>query len=518
MGNKQSTTTTRSDVIAAPQNHDRKGSRQQPKATQRSGVLLRGCKTIEEDRFTRGLMIQVLRRLKGEDGLIAAGMEYRSVVLRDDSGIVLQNQNSSPSSVAVENTNTTFESSCQRRARPDYVFEEEKKEENPHTTSISCQHQQRQQQHSPNRNIGLHYPCRKYKYKRMTRLFHRESNTMITQENRKEFIADGPMYDIVCRLAMEYAQEVMMRDAQLEWVTIPQEADTTCANNENKSSTTTSSTSITEPIRALVSTRLVRDESRIDKEPTLLIATGNGQVRAGVFSRQHLLTSGLECSSAVPFVREAHKRKMNLVVLDPNAHGDRVGMVTFEKSMKHLFRRWEEDRTQNENETPVVDRNKGLSAAAPPATPTQQRPDKNLYVLSHSQSGSQFVRYLLDKSHCYLPRICATAFTDSTHNIQWTKRKEHLDPLKKLLESDECIYFKRSNEDENAKMDCKRVLHPLSTVGQAVDTDKFWKHRFGEIKTLCAGTSEHSLTNWFVRYHIWDHFNRLMVANNNRAT
>ena len=505
MGNTQYTTTTRSDGIAIPQNHDRKGSRQQPSATQPGVVLLRGCKTIEEDRFTRGLMIQVLRRLKGEEGLIAGGMEYRSVVL--DGG----------SPAAVENTNTTFETSCECRARPDFVFEEEKKEENPRTiNTTSCQEQHRQQQHSPTINNGLHCPCRKYKYKTMTRLFHRESNTMITQENRKEFIADGPMYDIVCRLAMEYAQEVMMRDAQLEWVTIPQEIDTTNNNNEGKSSTTTtctSSTSTTEPIRALVSTRLVRDESRIDREPTLLIATGNGQVRAGVFSRQHLLTSGLECSSAVPFVREAHKRKMNLVVLDPNAHGDRVGMVTFENSMKHLFRRWEEGGTQHENETPVVGKTpKGLSA-----TPTQQRPDKNLYVLSHSQSGSQFVRYLLDKSHCYLPRICATAFTDSTHNIQWTKRKEHLDPLKKLLESDECIYFKRSNEDES--IDCiQRVLHPLSTVGQVVDTDKFWKHRFGEIKTLCAGTSEHSLTNWFVRYHIWDHFNRLMVAKNNHAT
>ena len=303
----------------------------------------------------------------------------------------------------------------------------------------------------------------------MTRLFHKESNTMITTKNRKEFIADGDMYDIICRLAMEYSQEIMIRDGQLEWVTI--------AHVENQS----------EPIRALVSTRLVKDESRLDNEPTLLIATGNGKVRAGVFSRQHLLTSGLECSSAVQFVREAKKRNTNVIVIDPNVHGDRLGMVTFEKSMMHLFRRWEERKEISSlDQSPLLEQ-------------------KNLFVLSHSQSGAQLIRYLLTKSEWYLPRIRAIAFTDSTHNIQWTKRNNQ-EALKKLLESDECVYFKRSDQNID------HILNPLSSIGEVVDTDKFWKHRFGKIKTLCAGTSEHSLTNWFARYHIWDHFDRYLAT------
>lgn len=295
------------------------------------------------------------------------------------------------------------------------------------------------------------------------------------------------MYDIVCRLAMEYAQEVMMRDAQLEWVTVPEET------RSDGSQPPPPPSSNTQPIRVLVSTRLVKDESRIDEEPTLLVATGNGRVRAGVFSRQHLLTSGLECSTAVPFVRQAYTRNINLVVLDPNARGDKLGMATFEKSMERVFRRWEQG---------------GMRCGGP--TP------RNLLVLSHSQSGSQFVRYLLDKSHCYLPRIRATAFTDSTHNIQWAKRR-NLRELERHLESGNCVYFKRADEtDASSGAGCG--LGPLSSVGRAVDTNDFWKHRFGTIKTLCAGTPEHSLTNWFVRHHIWNHFDRsIAAAETNRA-
>jgi len=136
-----------------------------------------------------------------------------------------------------------------------------------------------------------------------------------------------------------------------------------------------------------------------------------------------------------------------------------------------------------------------------------KRRQQNLYLLSHSQSGAQFVRYLLKKSEFYLPRIGAIAFTDSTHNIQWTKRN-NLAALRNLLESDKSIYFKRSSENIDF------ILNPLPSIGKIVDTDEFWKHRFGTIKTLCAGTSEHSLTNWFARYYILDYFDRHLAASN----
>ncbi|KAL3939815.1 MAG: hypothetical protein SGARI_001233 [Bacillariaceae sp.] len=294
---------------------------------------------------------------------------------------------------------------------------------------------------------------------------------MITMKNRKEFIADGDMYDTIARITQEYAQEVMARDGDLEWITI-------CEAGNNP-----------EPIRALVSRRLVEDESKLDREPTyvdarrkrrgsrsvtcdsdvsqcvVIVVTILGKVRAGVFSRQHLLTSGLECSTAVPIVQEAAKRGMIMVVVDPNVHGDRLGMSTFEKSMARLFRRWEH---ASEEKTP----------------PLSQR---DLYVLSHSQSGAQLARYLLEKSEKYIPHLRAVAFTDSTHNIQWAKSKE-IKQLKDFLESDDCIYFRCSKDENNDPL-----LNPLSSLGEEVETDEFWKHRFGNIKTLCAGSDLEAL-------------------------
>jgi len=39
-----------------------------------------------------------------------------------------------------------------------------------------------------------------------------------------------------------------------------------------------------------------------------------------------------------------------------------------------------------------------------------------------------------------------------------------------------------------------------------VSTDQFWEHRFGKIKTLWAGTPDHSLSNYAGRNAIWGHF------------
>jgi hypothetical protein len=393
----------------------------------RGGVLLRGCHTDDEHRQMTRETVERLRQLKGEEGLKAVGLEYRLVPVdysnNDDVGETDENDETEVPGLVTESMCSEGES-----AREELSAHEE-----------------------------IPDPTKMY-----TRLFHAESNIMITNENRKEFIADGDMYDVVARICQEHAQEVMIREGNLEWVLV-------CEAGNNP-----------EPIRALVSKSLSQDESNLDKMPTLLIATGKGKVRAGVFSRQHLILSGMECSTAVPIIREAQKRNMNVVMLDPNVHGDRLGMITFEKSMARLFRRWEEDETCSSAEPPLANR--------------------DLFVLSHSQSGAQLARYLLEKSQSYLPHIRAVAFTDSTHNIQWARANKD---LHRLLESDNCIYFRGSKESSNA-------LAPLETLGQEIDTDSFWQHRFGRIRTLCAGTTEHSLTNWFARYHIWDHFDTFL--------
>jgi hypothetical protein len=409
----------------------------------RGGVLLRGCTDDEEHKQVVRQSIAIMRELKGEEGLKAMGFEFRAVPLdnnEDENTSLVEKNNNTQSEVPGlmdadedETMTTTTETTEEPLSRNESSSEEESSSLDPLST--------------------------------MQRLLHAESNTLITMKNRKEFVADGDMYDHVARLCQEYAQTVMIQEGDLEWVTV-------CEAGNNA-----------EPIRALVSSALSKDEASLDKVPTLLIATGKGKVRAGIFSRQHLLMSGMECSTALPIVREARKRNMNVVMVDPNVHGDRLGMVTFEKSMARIFRRWE-------SEEEVIS-----SSDHPPLA------NRDLFVLSHSQSGAQFARYLLEKSNHYVPHIRAVAFTDSTHNIQWARENKD---LHQLLQSDNCVYFKCSKDSP------KEVLAPLETTGEDVETDHFWEHRFGTIKTKCAGTTEHSLTNWFVHSHIWDHFDQFL--------
>ena len=377
-------------------------------------VLLRGCLDYDEHRQRVRELIELLRPLRGEKGLRALGFEYKLVPV--DYKNSEEDENTEEIPVLAEDNLE----SCEQVAE----------DIDPDTM--------------------------------MNRLFHSNTNVMITQENRNEYIADGDMYDAVARICQEYAQEVMIREGDLEWAIVDE-----AGNNP-------------EPIRALVSKSMSEDDSILDRKPTLLIVTGKGKVRAGIFSRQHLLTLGMECSTALPMVKEAQKRNMNVVILDPNVHGDRLGMITFEKSMARLFRRWEQDEVSDISRSPFVNR--------------------DFFVLSHSQSGAQLARYLLEKSQHYVPHIRAIAFTDSTHNIAWTRDNEE---LHSLLQSEICAYWKVSNEQNE-------ILTPLPSVGRQLETDEVWEDRFGRISTRCAGTSEHSLTNWFARSHIWNHFDTFL--------
>ena len=396
----------------------------------RGGVLLRGCTDDDEHMQVVRQSIAIMKQLRGKEGLQAMGLVYRPVPVEDN---------------AEQNGRTTRQPEEPEHSAPQAPFTAATADESvpPKTDGEQIDEQPLEV---------------------MNRLFHVESNTMITMKNRKEFIADGDMYDQVARLCQEYAQEVMIEEGDLEWVTV-------CEAGNNP-----------EPIRALVSATLAKNEEILGMAPTLLIATGNGKVRAGIFSRQHLITTGMECSTAIPVVREACKRGMICVLLDPNVHGDRLGMATFEKSMARVFRRLESNETTPADRPPLV--------------------NSDLFVLSHSQSGAQFARYLLDKSNLYVPHIRAVAFTDATHNIQWTRDNRDLNHL---LQSDRSVYFKVSKESTN-----DLSLKPLKTTGMVVDTDHFWKHRFGSVATRCAGTTEHSLTNWFARHHIWSHFDSFL--------
>jgi hypothetical protein len=210
------------------------------------------------------------------------------------------------------------------------------------------------------------------------RLFHIESNTMVGEENRREFIADGIMYEEVSRLCQEHAQLIMMQEGQLKWVNIEE------GNME-----------ASEPIRILISSNhpiFNPDNCR----PTVMICTGRGKVRAGIFSRQHMICKGLEIATAIPLVRDAVRRHLNVVIIDPNVHGEANGFLTFQKTMDYLD-------AQHFCQLGTTD---GLSS-------------RDLVILSHSASGGHMARYFLDKCESsFMKNIRAVAFTDSTHSIQ----------------------------------------------------------------------------------------------------
>ena len=481
--------------------------RRHPRATT-SSIWLQGCVSHDEHQFKKSLLIQMLRHFKGEEGLERSGLAYKSVPVggtTEEEGVRVDNSRSNSGDTANDDVDIDI----------DTVQNIQHGVEGRNSTSIGTATSS-----SVDGAAAAAAAAAGVEPRTMTRLFHIDSNVMITASNRKQYIADGAHYEIITRLAMEQAQAIMIRDGRLAWTVIDEHAPAVVTMS---SRSLLNNYSLSErqqpPIRALLSHRLLEQEARVEDEPTLLIVTGKGRARTGTFTRQHLVTSGLECSGAVPFVRAATERQMNVIILDPNARGDRVGMETFQKSMNHLFRRWNTNDTDNDNNNNNNQDGRNDSTNNNTTnnnnnhnTKPKPKPTPNLYVLCHSQSGSQFVRYLLDKSERYLQRIAAVAFTDSNHNLQWTTQNR---PLQVLLESDRCVYFKRSEDDflhtlhpRSEQNTDEYMLTPLATIGNVIETDQFWHHRFGAIRTLCAGTSEHSLTNWFPRHLIWEHFDR----------
>lgn len=286
-----------------------------------------------------------------------------------------------------------------------------------------------------------------------TKLYHIETNTCITEENRHQYIADGCMYEEVARLAQETAQEYMIREGNLQWIDVCDDGNP--------------------GIRALISTSFSDDSDH----PTFLVTTGKGKVRAGIFSRKHLIVTGLEASTALSHLIEAKRRNMRIVMLDPNARGDRFGMDTFEISMKRIF-----NCTANDLH--------------------------KIFVLAHSQAGAQLVRYLLNETTDNFQNlhVKAIAFTDSTHNIQWTKTNPSLSGL---LSGKTSIYLKSTTTATTATTAYNKYNPDNmedNNAGTELDTDNFWKHRFGEVRTLSAGTAIHELVNWTGRKCIWKHF------------
>jgi len=220
-------------------------------------------------------------------------------------------------------------------------------------------------------------------------------------------------------------------------------------------------------------------------------------------------------------------RKWGVAIIDPNARGEEVGYESFRRSVSRLFLLGD-DSVVNETDSsssmqpPRRDGNdiRMSSRQSSSLSSSSSQQSHSIYILAHSASGGQLVRHLREDPSL-LPSIRAIAFTDSTHNVQWCKH----DPiLQDFLQRKNCVYL-RSN-DVRSSQSCVKVssrgkdIRSIScdcvtcskSAGMEADTDRFWQHRFGRIRTLWAGTADHALSNWAGHESIWDHFDEHHTA------
>ena len=396
---------------------------------------------------------------------------------------------------------------------------------------------------------------------------------IITPTNRKRYIADGRHYDQIAQLAQQAAQSLMCTQFNLRWVTVCNDptlgpnvramvdADHPLllledignqqrqrrrvvlrelllgeeGNREEKKDdfemNTVTNTATSTTTTATTTNNNENNTATNKPKPTLLIATGRGKVRAGIFSRQHLLTSGIEMGTAWHFVHEARiRRGWGVAIIDPNARGEGVGFDTFRRSYGKLFLdgdcfgdgRIVSSSSLGNGLMESGNNGNGMlpeqSVNSLSTSTNDAQSHSSIYILAHSAGGAQLVRHLREDASS-LPSIKAIAFTDSSHNVQWCKNNP---TLKEFLQTKNCVYV-RSN-DVRSSQSCVHVssrgkdIHCSSSgnnsssssstlvCGEEASTDQFWEHRFGTIKTLWAGHSEHSLSNYAGRDIIWGHF------------
>ena len=140
-----------------------------------------------------------------------------------------------------------------------------------------------------------------------------EDAIMITPTNRQQFIANGAMYDAIATCSQQVVHDKMCTAFDLQWVTVCDEQQHIKAlvdkdhtmlleedenrwvvqellmNNENEEKKDNDDEDEDEDSSAMLkSTSKIKPPTSTNRtKATLLIATGRGKVRAGIFSRHH---------------------------------------------------------------------------------------------------------------------------------------------------------------------------------------------------------------------------------------
>ncbi|KAL9183350.1 hypothetical protein ACHAXT_005137 [Thalassiosira profunda] len=504
-----------------------------PRPLPKNFTPLGGCTTLEEHEDRVRSALDAARGLEGEEGLRAMGFEFRFV----------------PCCPAHEEEHKLW---VEGDAPPQSPEEDEptRMKKSISVVSFFSANSSLNEQfasHCNNCATRLFYVGRPAKSKESSQDVDETNGgaaEIITTDNRKQTIADGHMYERVANLAQEAAQSRMCSTFEMEWATV--------CNDET----------LGEKVRALVDkdhhllleegeNRVVLHELLLGRtagngagekkleegasihrpaslnrtRSTLLIATGRGKVRAGIFSRHHLLTAGIEVGTSWHCIREARMRRWGVAIIDPNARGEGAGFESFKRSVSRIFLGDAAGEEEATSSTPPATKDASTAKSAtvgamsrePSCTSLSTKSSKqphHIYILAHSASGGQLVRHLREDP-TLLPSIRAVAFTDSTHSVQWAK---HNHDLKEFLQTSNCVYLRSndvrssqscvrvSSRGKDIQCDCLTCADRKKSSGMDAPTDHFWEHRFGRIKTKWAGTADHALSNWAGHETIWDHF------------
>jgi hypothetical protein len=258
-----------------------------PKGT----VLLNSCQTAEDHFNAIRKAMDGALGLEGDTGLRAMGFEFRLLPC-DEHNKDLNNQQQSLDhqlqhpAADISLLRTNQEEIIQLSSTSHRLLAMKKEFEHVQLSDVQSQDGSGSESSSSSRgkslgdlesfrqtcDDGLHVACNVCSH----RLFHIESCKMVEEQNRKEMIADGCMYDRICELTQESAQSMMIREGDLEWIVVD--------NNPEQPM----------PLRVLVSRNRGDHET---KSPLFVVCTGRGKVSAGIFTRHHLLCSGLEMAT-----------------------------------------------------------------------------------------------------------------------------------------------------------------------------------------------------------------------------
>ena len=278
-------------------------------------VLLEGCATVEEHNEKISRIHELVRDMHGADGLRAMGLEYR-VVPCDGH----QNNDSAASCTESDRADNDYSGNIEEEEEEDEdlsgVFLPRRSPSQPSlvpTSEVTSSFRTAEMANLLEQG-QLDEVCDKDRRTLLLEsgemnacrfcqrhLFHINTDTMIDEENRKKYIADGDMYEDAARLCQETAHDIMREECNLEWVTVEDSLE----DGHRR-----------EPIRLLVSKThpLASNRETKSDRPTLLIATGRGKVRAGIFSRKFLMCGGLESSTALPMIRDSISRNMHVLI------------------------------------------------------------------------------------------------------------------------------------------------------------------------------------------------------------